>query len=288
MSISDTQSQLFGEPSGDNVTVETSGRVIRPLMALPDAVIDEARLTFDADGMTTTAVDPANVAQLRVTAHPEAFDDYTVSGDEVRTGVDFTRFTSQLANARMGKSTDDAVSLDIDSTRTLVTTEREYPLTTLTQTNEVLNIDPDSVREPPTVPDISLPVEATIDVQALIDALESIDRVSDHAAVVDRDGDLVLAGKGDSDDDHTGEYPTVANFGTVLSRRSSTEYAGGAESVFSLDYFYDMAAGLKKAKIDEVTIAFGEEIPFRLEFERTIDGDVAYEGVYLLAPRIKK
>lgn len=287
MSTSETQAHLFTEPSGNSATIATSGRTIRPCMALLDELIGEARLTFDADGMSTTVVDPANVAQASVTAHADAFETYGLHGEAFTTGVNFDRLTAQLSNARMGKATDDAVTLDVDESRTLVTTEREYSQTTLTQTNEVLNIDPDSVRLPPDIPNLSLPVEATIDVDALVDALDSVNRVSNHAVVSDRGGELVIAGEGDSDDGHTGEYATVADFGDVIDHRDADSYEGGASSKFSLDYFRDMASGLKKAKVDDVTLAFGEELPFRLEFERTIDEATAYEGVYLLAPRIE-
>lgn len=287
MSISDTQAQLFGEPSGNNATIETSGRVIRPLMALPSAIVNESKIEFYPDGFSVTAVDPANVAMVDMTAHTWAFDAFDVD-EEFTIGVNYDRLTSQLANARMGKATDDDVAIEADGTRTLVTTEREYDRTTLTQTNEILNIDPDSVRQQPDIPDVRLPVEATVDVDALRDALNSVDRVSEHAVVADQGGELVIAGEGDSDEGHTGEFATVANFGDVIEvREDADEYDGGADSKFSLDYFQDMADGLKKAKVDEVTIAFGNGFPFRLEFERTIDKETAYEGMYLLAPRLE-
>lgn len=286
MSTQDTQAQLFGEPSGNNVTIETSGRTIRPLMSIPSALVDEAKVRFEAGGMSVRAVDPANVGMVDVTAHPSAFEEFDLGDEEFVAGMNLDKFESQLANARMGKATDDPVSLDIDGTRSLVTTEREYTLTTLTQTNEVLNIDPDSVRMEPELPDLVTPCEATIDVQALTDALDSVNRVSDHAIVRERDGELVIAGEGDSDD-RTGEYGTVANFGEIVEIRDEESFNGGEWSRFSLDYFRDMAEGMKSAKVDDATLVWGREYPIRLEFERTIDEEVAYEGRYMLAPRIE-
>lgn len=286
MSTQDTQAQLFGEPSGNNVTIETSGRVIRPLMSIPSALVDEAKIRFEAGGLSIRAVDPANVGMIEVTAHPSAFEAFDLGDEAFVTGMNLDRFESQLANARMGKTTDDLVSLDVDGTRTLVTTEREYTLTTLTQTNEVLNIDPDSIREEPEIPDLGLPCEATVDVGALTDALDSVNRVADHATVRERDGELVIAGEGD--DDHTGEYGTVANFGEIVGVRDEESFEGGEWSRFSLDYLRDMADGLKSGKVDDVTLVWGDEFPIRLEFERTIDEETAYEGAYFLAPRIKK
>jgi len=287
MSINDTQAQLFGEPSGNNAMIETSGRVIRPMMSVPGVLVDESKVHFNRGEMSISAVDPANVGMVELTAHRTAFETFELGDEEFTTAVNYDRLESQLANARMGKATDDPVSLDVDGTRTLVTTEREYTLTTLTQTNEVLNIDPDSVRVEPEVPDIRLPCEATVDVEALTDALESVDRVSNHAIVRERNGELVITGEGDDDDEHTGEYGTVANFGDIVELRDEEEFEGGESSRYSLDYFKDMAEGLKSAKADDVTLVWGDEFPIRLEFERTIDEETAYEGVYFLAPRIK-
>lgn len=152
----------------------------------------------------------------------------------------------------MGKVTDDPASLDIDGTRSLVTTEREYTLTTLTQTNEVLNIDPDSTRQELEIPSIATPCEAAVDVEALTDALDSVNRISNHAIVRERDSELVIAGEGG--DDHTGKYGIVANFGEIVGLRDEESFDGGEWSRFSLDYLRDMADGLKSGKVDDVTL----------------------------------
>lgn len=88
----------------------------------------------------------------------------------------------------MGRATNDPASVNIDETRLLVTTEREYTLTTLTQTNEVLNIDSGLIQNEPEIQSIATPCEATVCVQALTDALDSVNRVSDHTIVRESDG----------------------------------------------------------------------------------------------------
>lgn len=284
MSIQDTQAQLFGGPSGNSAEIETSGRVIRPLMSVVNAVVDESKFRFDEDGLSVRAVDPANVGMVELDAHAEAFEEYDLGDEEFVAGFGIGRVEKQLRNARMGKSTDDPVSMDIDGTRTLVTTSREYEITTLTQTNEVLNIDPDSVREEPDVPSFELPCEATIDVDAFQDVLESVNRVSDHVVIRERDGNLIIAGRGN--EDNTGEFGTVADLGDVVEIRDEELYEGGEESVFSLSYMRDYASALDDGKVDEMTLVFGEEIPCRIKFERTDDETTLYEGEFFQAPRI--
>lgn len=286
MSTSDTQSHLFGDPSGNSIDIETSGRVIRPLFNVPAAIVGEAKLTFDEDGLHTSAVDPSNVALVELDVNPEAFENYDLADEGFTTGVNLSRVRRQLKRARMGKTTDDAVTMDVDGTRVLVTTERDYEHTTLTQTNEVLTIDPDALREEPGVPDLNLSWEATIDVQAFGDAVSDIDTVSDHVEVLERNGHLVMAG--DDGSDRTGEYATVADFGAIAEEYDSDYADGGEHSTFTLDYLTDMADGLKKAKIDELTLRWGDKLPIFLSFARhTDDGEIAYEGRYMMAPRIR-
>jgi len=112
-----------------------------------------------------------------------------------------------------------------------------------------------------------------------------VNRVSDQAIVYESDGELVVAGKGG--DDHTGEYGTVANFGEIVELRDEESFEGGESSRFSIDYLQDMADGLKPGKVDDVTLVWSNEFPIRLEFERTIDEEIAYEGEYFLVPRIE-
>lgn len=92
---------------------------------------------------------------------------------------------------------------------------------------------------------------------------------------------------GEGGDDHTGEYGTVANFGEIVELRDEESFEGGESSRFSIDYLQDMADELKSGKVDDVTLVWSNEFPIRLEFERTIDERVAYEGEYFLVPRIE-
>ncbi|MFW6382887.1 MAG: hypothetical protein ACOCZD_02485 [Haloferacaceae archaeon] len=146
-STTETQAHLFGEPSGNSATIETSGRVIRPFVSIPDAIVDETRIHVGSGEMSVRA--------------------------------------------------------------------------------------------------------------------------------------------GEGGEDNTGEYGTVANFGEVVDVRDEDVFDGGETSKFSLDYLRDMADGLVDGKVEKVTLAFGEAMPMKLEFERTIDGEVAYKGTYLVAPRIE-
>lgn len=57
---------------------------------------------------------------------------------------------------------------------------------------------------------MDLPCNATIDVDAFLDVLKSINDTTDHVDVIGRRGHLLLAGSGG---DTIGDYGTVADFG---------------------------------------------------------------------------
>lgn len=286
-----TQETLIGEPSGDQVTIETSGRVIRPLFELPRALVDECKLTFRDDGLHVCAVDPANVGMVQLHAHADAFERYEFDAeDELTVGINLKRFRKHISTARKGKTTDDPVTLGIDETMTAVEVEREYERVDLTRESELLNIDSDRIREEPDVPELGLPWEATVDLQAFVDAVEYIDHTSDHIEFREFDGDLVLGGTGDSD--ITGEYGAAATFDSVAERvgvdDETEDPAEGAASTFSLDYISDYASAMKKGLVDDVQMAWGNNFPVYLEFKRTIDDEIAYEGQFMSAPRISE
>lgn len=284
----ETQTTLIGEPSGENVTVQTSGRMIRPLFELPIALVDECKLRFTDDGLHIEAVDPANVGMLQLDVNAAAFDEYDVEATGgIVVGTNLKKLRSNLRNARKGKSSDDAVELAFDQTMTTVEVTREYPRTELTRSSELLNIDPDSIRDEPDVPTLNLAWSAEADLLAFRDAVEHVASISDHIDVREREGDLVMGGIDDSD--HIGQYGAVAEFDGV-AEATDDDADTGAHSKFSLDYVEDFADALKKALVDDVTVRWDQEMPLFIEFERTVeteDGEqVAYEGKYMLAPRI--
>jgi proliferating cell nuclear antigen len=273
----DSQSRLVGDLTGDAVRIDTSGRVIRPLLAPITALLDEAKLHFDADGLSVTGVDPANVGLLDLHAPPAAFDSYDHDG-AVTVGSPVGTLATAVSDARLGKSTDDPVALRLSETSTTVDVTREYDGTTLTQSGEHLNIDPDSIREEPDIPDLDLPATATCSPSAFKAAVQHVDAVADHAVVTAADGQLVIAAE---HEDATGQYGTAAQVDVPVDGLDEP-----VRSTFSLDYLTDIARALVKAKVDTVTLRFGDEFPLRAAFERTADETTLYEGEFALAPRI--
>lgn len=284
MSIENAQASIIGEPSGDAVTIETNGRVLKPLLALPNALVDEFRLQVREDGLHIATVDPANVGMLVLDVHAAAFDHYAVDADEMfRIGMPLGNLRSALRDARMGKRTADDVALRLDASHSSVTIERDYGETAVKRTDEFLNIDPASVREEPDMPDLAFDWRAGVDVDALRDAVNHIASMHDHVRL-SRSGDDMIAGGKVKDEDAV--EASRATFKDVVEPVGD----GGnddAESLYSIDYLTDFVDALKKAKVDDVEVVWAGEYPIKLRFQRSDDETVLYEGRFMMAPRIQ-
>jgi len=274
----DTQAKLVGGASGESVEIDTSGRTFRPMLHPITCLVSEAKLQFDARGMFVSAVDPANVGMVELHANAEAFD-YFDASEELTIGTNLTRLRSSVSSARIGKRSDDPISLTLDETATTVAIERDYDGTELRQTAEHLNIDPDSIRQEPDLPDLELPAEATVSPSALKAATDVVDEATDHAVVTAAGDTLAIAA---DTDEARGQYGTAVEFDVDVDIEEGVE----ATSQFSLDYLSDMADALVKAKVDAVHIEWGDEMPTMLNFERTEEDTVLYEGTLMLAPRL--
>ena len=284
MSKSETQARLLGGPSGDSVSISTSGRVIRPALALPDAIVDEAKLHYDGDGLHLTQVDPANVAMCDLDVHAAAFDDYALdASDELLVGVNVTKLTSNLSHARLGKRTDDPVELDFDETRTIIEVSRDYDSATVHYADEQLNIDPDAIREEPDLPDLDLSATADVDLDAFVDAINHFKGGNDHVDLRCRDGSFIMTG--DGNDDSPVDWSSAVEFEDVASIGDSPDHDQAAAK-YTLDYVHPIAKALKDAKVDNISITWGHDFPVLIDFERTEDDQTLYEGTYMVAPRI--
>lgn len=286
-STKNTQSTLLGEPASGGVEIETDGRFIRPFLSVPSELVDEGRLVFTKDGVRSSAVDPPNVGLYELFAPASAFDQYDLQGEEFTVGIDFETAESYLRDARMGTKTADTVAMSFSGTTTRYEITRDYRHCTVERTDEFLNIDPDMIRASPDIPDDSVDWSAVVDVGAFADVVGHIDEVSDHVALRESGGSLVMSAQ-EKNTDGKLAHATRATFADV-AESNTDDPTDGAESLYSLDYLKDMASGIKAAKADAVTLRWHQEYPLFMEFERTdSDGELLYEGRYMVAPRLKQ
>jgi proliferating cell nuclear antigen len=233
-------------------------------LAPVDAIVHECKLHFDDGGVTTQAVDPANVAMASLEIPADCFESYHV-GDDVTLGVNLERLLDVVGMA----GSDDTVALALDpDTRKLEleTGGLEYTLAL---------IDPDTIRQEPELPDLELPGEFVFAAAELDRAVRAADLCSDHIAIRATEGEKAVRFEADGDTDDV----SVA---VADDRLMAGSAEGPVASLFSLDYLQDIKGALGDSP---VTLRVGEEVPLRMRYYLGEGGDVTVEN--MIAPRIE-
>jgi proliferating cell nuclear antigen len=241
-----------------DATIEAD--VLADALGAVSTLVDEAKLRFGPDGLTTRAVDPANVGMVEIELDPEAFDSYQTEGELV--GVNLDRLTDVVGMA----DSDELVTLDLDPDSRKLTVSAgglEFTLAT---------IDPDSIREEPDIPDLDLPATYVLEAGDLSRGWRAADMVGDHVEVTAvAEDQLRVTANGDTD-----SVEVLLNGGDLLDGRTDET---DVSSLFSLDYLSDMDSAIPSGT--ELSVRIGDEFPTKMQWS---DGDLSV--VYMLAPRI--
>ena len=234
-------------------------------------IVDEAKIRLTDDGLTVTAVDPAQVAMVSTALYTEAFESYPESTQGVL-GANLTRIDDILS---LG-GTSDLVHMNLNpETRKL-----HFEVDGLEYTLAL--IDPDTVRQEPDIPDLDLPLEARFPASEIKKAAKAADMVSDHIAIeYEADAEaLRFTAEGDTDD---------AVYTVPDDELEIVTGTADARSLFSLDYVKDIVKSLP-SNDTELTLELGDEFPFKLRYAVGEDGDGSTRMLrnveYMLAPRI--
>lgn len=229
------------------------------------ALVDEAILQIDTDGVDVQAVDPANVAMVDARLAAEACDSYDAAAS-YRTGVGLERVQNAIGIA---DDADETIELRIErDTRRFTVHGSDFDF-------EFAGIDPDACRNVPEIPDLDLPAVFDIEAAKLQRAIEAADMVSDHIIVEYTDGDvLTVVGSGDIDD------VAFEWDGDGLAAVEATP-DGPVESIYSLNYLGDLVPALDGD--GTATVQFGDDFPMWMDQPIGEHCDCRY----MLAPRIR-
>lgn len=239
--------------------------------------VDEFRLHITPDGYHTKVVDPANVGMTYTSLDKQAFESHRAGNDENGTltvGLAIDRLQNVLGLIGSG----DLVSIGFDEeTRMLHLRAGEI-------NQSIALIDPDTIRQEPSTPDLDLPTHVDLEVDSLRRAIKAVDLVTDHFHVGYYDGDsehrepgLFFLGEGDTDD-------TLVD---PAEDKQEIHAHGDTETLLSMNYLEDLEKILPKT--GEVTIHVGKEMPIKFEFSETGSHDEeSIETTVMIAPRIDK
>lgn len=262
------------QPTGFKCIIEQE-----PLETFLDHIsrmVDEAKFRFKTDTLSVRAVDAANVGMVDTNLKSSAFDSYDVPEDFL-IGLNIERVLTIVKSADVGT----LIQLDYDHQTRKLTIRyggHEWNLATT---------DPDSIRQEPDIPDLDLPVSATMQARLLDQAVSFADAVSDHIgfgfrpASSERQNTFYVHAEGDTDD-YEGEWTDEDD------DFDFNNYPGDqVESLFSLDYLTPIMKSFSATRT--VTLVFGQEFPMRLNAP-IMDADDEHRlgnVQYMLAPRIQ-
>ena len=237
-------------------TIDTN--ILQSSIKAMSALIDEAIMVIDTNGATSRAVDAANAAMATMSIPSTQFS--TLDATETQLGLDLVKLSSILGMA--SKSSYTTLSIDEDTHKLNVLFDGfSYTLSLL---------DPMNMRKPPSVPELDLPAEITIDGAVFKQMVKAASMAGDNMRMGVHDKSFFMETTGIDDN--------------VRMDLSESELIGlksaDVSSLFSLGYLTDVSKAILSAS--EVVIKLGRDLPVIIEFEPSADCPV----VYILAPRI--
>jgi len=241
-------------------TIDTD--IFREAIEAISALIPECRLHTDEAGISTRAVDTANVAMIGLTLKKEAFDSYKATTSQL--GIDLMKMKNIFGMSGKG----DLISIEMaDNAQKMSVSVHGYHYS-------ITLLDTNTIRKDPNPPTISLPGKIVIKGEDLNNAMKAAAVISDKIAlgINPKDQTFYLVAEGDTD-----------NIRREFSKDELVSLTPvEARSLFSLDYLKDMGKVMSRAA--EVEIYLGVDHPVRFSFD--IAGGNGHVE-YLLAPRIE-
>jgi proliferating cell nuclear antigen len=226
------------------------------------ALVTESRLHISETGLTTRAVDTANVAMISLEVSPDAFSSFTATTTEV--GLDIAKMKNIIG--MMGKG--DVLELNLPEDG------RKMELNFGGYKYSITLLDVNTIRKDPNPPTIELPGRVVLSGTALNNAIKAAAVISDKIALgVDPERGLFYM-EAEGDTDHIRLEMSTDELISLVPAQ--------ARSLFSLDYLKDMGKVMSRA--EKIEVHLGIDHPVKFSFE-IADGKGHVE--YLLAPRIE-
>jgi len=286
--IHDGEETLWTDP--ELKTISTA-RPMRGFTALLRALIDECRVHFTEDGIRVTATDSANIGMVELEWPAGGFDVYRYEADatELVMGLNVKMLEKFLKFAR--EPQDDPVSLYVNEGEHYQFGVRATrPDHRVQRSTRWYHIEPDSIRLEPDLPDLTKEYgwKAHVDPLPFRDAVTQLHETADHARMKGRKSTFTLAGGTiETYDADNMIFPDAAEC-QPWDAQTDGDVPDGWEdthskdtSLFALSYLNDVAKAIRSAKMDRITIGWGDEFPITVKFSHDEWG---INGQYLIAP----
>ena len=232
-------------------------KILSDMVTIISELVTEVRIRVDKEGISLTAIDPANVAMIYFKIPATLFTEYNIEKDE-ELGINLNNLKAVLRRCKPGSSLilekqDNLLKIGLhdrikrDFSLTLIEIDaEEKPLPTW-EFNSVVHINSDT----------------------FVEVIEDCAVVSDACTFVAEPNKFVVEAHG------------LNSARAEFSSDEAEIHSGNSTARFSLEYLSKFTKGAKVS--NRATLSFSDNHPMRLDFHT---GDVILS--FVLAPRVEQ
>jgi len=232
-------------------------KILSDIVSIISELVVEVRLKVSKEGLSVTAIDPANVAMVHFKIPSDLFSHYEIEKEEVL-GVNLENLRAVLRRCKMGSALTLSKEENILKLGIQDKVKRDFSLA-------LIEID----SEEKEMPKWEFKSVIKIDSEALVEAVEDCLVVSDACTFITEPSKFTVEASG---------------LNSVKIEFSSDEieiYSDNSTARFSLEYLNKFIKGAKISS--RATISFSDNHPMRMDFPT---GNVMLS--FVLAPRIEQ
>lgn len=233
-------------------------KILSDIITIISELVTEVRIKVNKEGMSLTAIDPANVAMVYFRIPASLFSEFNLSKEEEELGVNLNSLKAVLRRCKPGSSLtiekqDNLLKLGLhdrikrDFSLALIEVEMEEKPLPEWEFNSVIHINS----------------------EALVEVIEDCAIVSDACTFIAEPDKFIV--------EATGLNSARAEF----SSDEAEIHSGNSIARFSLDYITKFIKGAKISS--RATLSFSDNHPMRLDFPT---GEVILS--FVLAPRVEQ
>ena len=232
-------------------------RILAHLISIISELVKEVRIKVTKEGMSLTALDPANVAMVYFNIPYELFSEFVVDKEEVL-GVNLENLNSIMRRSKMGSSI--IIEKQESSLKIVINDKikREFLLA-------LIDVEGDDKQ----MPAWEFKSVIKMDAQAFVDAIEDCSVVSDACTFIAQPDKFII------------ESSNLHSARTEFSNEEAQIFSDASSARFSLEYLSKFVKGSKIANRAEIN--FSDNHPMRLNFP---SGKVMLS--FVLAPRVEQ
>ncbi len=231
-------------------------KIFSEIIGIISEMVLEVRIKVDNEGLSISAIDPANVAMILFKLPADAFSELEVEKEEVL-GVSLDNLKAVLRRIKAGSVL--AMEKEENMLKIIIQDKirKEFSLAL---------IDVEGDEKP--IPNLNFVSKIEMTSVDFSEAIEDCNVVADSCSFVSAPDNFVIQGKGN-----------LNSFKSEFSDEVNIQ-AEEATSKYSLEYLQKMIKGTKLT--DKVVLNFGNDYPLKLEFNTP-----KVSLSFILAPRVE-